>query len=298
MPRNTLTFKDIFPRVFIGCIWIAITCVMLWDCSKDIMDEKYQNRGIIFTAIYLFVSIIWLWAYYSACWSDPGSIEAFYKKLGVYDDILNGNTPEILTLLPVCQKCHLPKPERTHHCSRCGLCYFKFDHHCPVIGNCVAFNNFKGFFFMPIYGTILLIILGVELGMHHGWVLIIIPCPFAFLFLLFSLSYCSQICDNLTTLEKETLKCEPPFQQSKCQNFTEVFDGFFGLFLPTPPKISGFHWSGEQIENGVYELQKMMKSKDRKKESTKNSTRSSKISNQKDPSDHDQSSSKDLDSEP
>lgn len=44
-----------------------------------------------------------------------------------------------------CEKCQHIKPDRTHHCSVCGVCVLKMDHHCPWINNCVNFSNYKFF---------------------------------------------------------------------------------------------------------------------------------------------------------
>lgn len=53
-----------------------------------------------------------------------------------------------------CDRCQVIKPDRTHHCSVCGVCVLKFDHHCPWINNCVNFNNYK--FFVLFLGYALL----------------------------------------------------------------------------------------------------------------------------------------------
>ncbi|KAI8582090.1 hypothetical protein K450DRAFT_269546 [Umbelopsis ramanniana AG] len=50
-----------------------------------------------------------------------------------------------------CKKCHLPKPERAHHCSICNSCVLKFDHHCPWIHNCVGHNNHRYFVLFMTY---------------------------------------------------------------------------------------------------------------------------------------------------
>lgn len=62
-------------------------------------------------------------------------------------------TPEEVEELKVCgfegwcQKCNLPKPARTHHCSYCNQCVLVFDHHCPWVANCIGFRNYKHFVF-------------------------------------------------------------------------------------------------------------------------------------------------------
>ncbi|KAJ2959699.1 hypothetical protein NQZ79_g4849 [Umbelopsis isabellina] len=67
-----------------------------------------------------------------------------------------------------CKKCHLPKPERAHHCSVCNACVLKFDHHStmspsrltdfrwagPWIHNCVGHNNHRYFVLFMTYMVI------------------------------------------------------------------------------------------------------------------------------------------------
>lgn len=52
-----------------------------------------------------------------------------------------------------CFVCNLVKPERTHHCSRCGKCWLKMEHHCPWVNNCVRQSNQKYFYTFLFYGS-------------------------------------------------------------------------------------------------------------------------------------------------
>ncbi|KAK8884316.1 hypothetical protein M9Y10_043424 [Tritrichomonas musculus] len=260
MGRSKLTFIDILPRVLILSAWGVLSGVYLWDSSTCLRKAKIRKKIIqdwVFIGLFILFSIIFLWCYWVTCWSDPGSTERYYQKLGVLNDIQNQRIPPELSLLPVCKVCHLPKPERAHHCSTCDQCYFRFDHHCPIIGNCVALYNFKGFILMPIYGAILCILLSIELFIQHKTYFCIIPLPLAIYFLYFSLSYCPKIIHNYTTLEKLFVRYERKYAQDKCRNFNEFFDGFL-FFLPTKPRVSGFRWSGEHVEEKVKELENKM----------------------------------------
>jgi palmitoyltransferase len=48
---------------------------------------------------------------------------------------LSKNYQNLSIQYPVCRKCSLSKPPRTHHCSWCDLCILRYDHHCPCKKN-------------------------------------------------------------------------------------------------------------------------------------------------------------------
>jgi len=236
------------PRFIYLGLWVLYSTLFLSDYYKGI-----TNRGSVSLMMYIFVGLsyvvvssIWIWSYYVCCWGDPGSLYLFYKNTGLLAKIRNENIPRALKDLPLCKKCGLPKPERCHHCSECNACHFRFDHHCPVIGNCVALNNMKGFILMPIYGGVLLIVYGWLLAIHYGLIFAILVFPFCFAFIGMGIQTCCEICSNKTTLEKigDERVSTKSYSQGWISNYKEIFSGFWGSILPTPPSVSGFYWSG------------------------------------------------------
>lgn len=58
-----------------------------------------------------------------------------------------------------CDKCHIIKPDRAHHCSVCGYCVLKMDHHCPWVNNCVCFDNYKFFILFLAYAFLYCVVI-------------------------------------------------------------------------------------------------------------------------------------------
>ena len=55
--------------------------------------------------------------------------------------------------VPLCTKCSLPKPARTHHCSVCNRCIPMMDHHCMWTNQCIGRNNRLLFFLLMFVGA-------------------------------------------------------------------------------------------------------------------------------------------------
>ena len=192
---------------------------------------------------------MFLWCYFVVCWGDPGSLQKFYKKHQIYQEIQNGCIPTPLRSLPICSKCHLPKPERCHHCSVCQCCHFRFDHHCPIIGNCVCLYNFKAFILMPLYGFFLIQCMSLELSFHFkSFAIGLIIFIFSIALPCFSFSFCSFITSNKTTLESLMNPPGPSYDKGSKENFKEIYSNFLSMFIPTRPHVSGFHWCKNDLE--------------------------------------------------
>ena len=261
MPQN-VTYAEIIPRVVYFVIWSLVTVFFFVDMfaiGKENTLPMYA-KGLLIGGFAL-LSLLYLWSYYVCCCGDAGSVEQFYKSIGVLEDIRNGEIPEELASLPLCDKCGLPKPERTHHCGTCNQCYFRFDHHCPIMGNCIAFYNFKAFILMPIYGFFVLALLAVEICLvHQTWLgLFFIPLPLCFL--MFSFSYCQSVCENSTTFEQIVLKkqgVDVNYNEGCYRNYIQLFGGFLGFMLPTRPTVTGFHWCGDDTESHILRRKRRM----------------------------------------
>eukprot|EP01062_Namystynia_karyoxenos_P008422 TRINITY_DN12961_c0_g1_i1.p1 TRINITY_DN12961_c0_g1~~TRINITY_DN12961_c0_g1_i1.p1 ORF type:complete len:532 (+),score=90.76 TRINITY_DN12961_c0_g1_i1:100-1596(+) len=86
------------------------------------------------------LQLLTLWAYLACLFRSPGYVpRRFYAPVG------DAMEPEVMDRLPRCVPCATYKPERAHHCRKCGVCVLRFDHHCPWIAQCVGFRNHKVF---------------------------------------------------------------------------------------------------------------------------------------------------------
>ena len=52
---------------------------------------------------------------------------------------------ELISQIPICPECKIPKLSRMHHCDICRRCIKQYDHHCPWINGCVGKHNIKLF---------------------------------------------------------------------------------------------------------------------------------------------------------
>ncbi|KAG0179124.1 hypothetical protein DFQ29_002487 [Apophysomyces sp. BC1021] len=96
--------------------------------------------------------------YYMAIMTPPGGTSEFKQRNTDTSEMDDASLRQMLLDMEeydeypkTCKKCHLPKPERAHHCSVCNACVLRFDHHCPWVHNCVGHFNHRYFVLFMTY---------------------------------------------------------------------------------------------------------------------------------------------------
>jgi hypothetical protein len=162
-----------------------------------------------------------------------------------------------------CDKCEQFRPERAHHCKRCGVCVLRMDHHCPWVGNCVGFNNHKYYILTCWWGfwacavalftarkpdalTALTFFLDTSKapiggGPIHPDIFAAFASLIAFMLVFFCLGLwiqtMNQCSKNLSSVESAYKGENPYCYSNNSDNLKQLF-GSFGIssLLPVPPK--------------------------------------------------------------
>lgn len=122
-------------------------CVLSWR-------DGVQVFGVVWVLV---MGAMGLWSFVVAAFSDPG-----HRVDLLWDRIKPEEDGEESKDCPVCEDL---KPPRTHHCSRCNRCVFRYDHHCRWLNNCVGQLNHKAFLLTIVYFWLA----GVVVLIFHMW---------------------------------------------------------------------------------------------------------------------------------
>ncbi|KAG0362125.1 hypothetical protein BG005_006620 [Podila minutissima] len=148
-----LTLAFILLSLAIFC-YFSVFIPFHYPAEEEESDTSW-TLGYITQMIWSLYVILGILAnYYFAITTPPGSM-LDKASIGDHD---NASFQDVLLemesfteLPPICKRCNLPKPERTHHCSVCKRCVLKYDHHCPWIHNCVGHFNHRYFVMFMTY---------------------------------------------------------------------------------------------------------------------------------------------------
>lgn len=53
-----------------------------------------------------------------------------------------------------CETCECIRPDKSHHCTECGICILRCDHHCVLMSSCVHQDNLKAFILYLVWGLL------------------------------------------------------------------------------------------------------------------------------------------------
>uniref|UniRef100_A0A8D1VYN8 Palmitoyltransferase n=1 Tax=Sus scrofa TaxID=9823 RepID=A0A8D1VYN8_PIG len=146
------------------------------------------------------------------------------KKLPVYTRTGSG-------AVRFCDRCHLIKPDRCHHCSVCAMCVLKMDHHCPWVNNCIGFSNYKFFLQFLAYSVLYCLYIATTVFSYfikywrgelpsvrskfHVLFLLFVACMFFVSLVILFGYHCWLVSRNKTTLEAF---CTPVFTSGPEKN--------------------------------------------------------------------------------
>ncbi|XP_072519924.1 palmitoyltransferase ZDHHC2 isoform X2 [Salminus brasiliensis] len=177
-PSGSRNIKRDCRRVLYWIPVLFICLIVAWSYYAYVVQlciESVENLGEkIYLLAYHVLFIMFVWAYWQTIFTKPmNPLKEFHlshsdKELLERED-RGESQQEILRRiakdLPIytrttsgairyCERCHLVKPDRCHHCSVCDKCILKMDHHCPWVNNCVGFSNYKFFTLFLAYSLL------------------------------------------------------------------------------------------------------------------------------------------------
>ncbi|KAH0855825.1 hypothetical protein HID58_084086 [Brassica napus] len=137
---------------FVAVSYYAVVVNTWWPILIENNHKALSALACLIILVFHFLLIMLLWSYFTAVFTDPGSVpEHFRRELVVVGDSLEAGASTGQGALGYCPKCRIVKPPRCHHCSVCQRCVLKMDHHCVWIVNCVGARNYKFFLLFLLY---------------------------------------------------------------------------------------------------------------------------------------------------
>lgn len=143
-----------------------------WSTFFVIILPHIADGTIHFNAIYFYgsISLLTIVSFFRASFADPGRVHKSWYSAAPYNADWTW-----------CKICCIKRPNRAHHCRRCGHCTTRMDHHCPWINNCVGEKNHYLFIQLVFYAFIMSMVTLVLCMLHIYY---IPPCqscdPFSF----------------------------------------------------------------------------------------------------------------------
>ncbi|KAM6151222.1 palmitoyltransferase ZDHHC15 isoform 1-T1 [Rhynchocyon petersi] len=235
---------------------LLIVLVVLWSyyayvfelCLVTVLSSAEKVLYLIF---YHAIFVFFTWSYWKSIFTLPQQPnQKFHLSYTDKERYENEERPEIqkqmlidmAKKLPVytrtgsgavrfCERCHLIKPDRCHHCSVCAMCVLKMDHHCPWVNNCIGFSNYKFFLQFLAYSVLYCLYIATTVFSYfikywrgelpsvrskfHVLFLLFVACMFLVSLVILFGYHCWLVSRNKTTLEAF---CTPVFTTGPQKN--------------------------------------------------------------------------------
>lgn len=155
-------YVDLFQRKIPIAFVLILSCAVHWSFMSNfgMQITAQQERGaflvlgVVLMTVFYVAEVMFLYSYFLCMFTAPGNIprtaEWVWSDLALESNRVLVERKQTDGARRFCRWCALYKPDRAHHCRRCGKCILKMDHHCAWIDNCVGFKNHK-FFFLSIF---------------------------------------------------------------------------------------------------------------------------------------------------
>ncbi|ODM90524.1 Palmitoyltransferase ZDHHC2 [Orchesella cincta] len=179
--RTCINITKWMPVLFISAVISWSYYAFVYQLCILAMRQLWAQ--ILSMAIYHVALVLFLWSYWQTIFTKSSRVPRKFRiPPNVMERLENARSETELTeileefvrtqQLPVqtrahisqiryCEKCHIIKPDRAHHCSVCGYCVLKMDHHCPWVNNCVCFDNYKFFILFLAYAFLYCVVIFV-----------------------------------------------------------------------------------------------------------------------------------------
>ena len=154
--NNKIILGNKYYHMIISLILITFPTFLFISIMFKINNISSIIIAII--AILIYIPIVFF-LFIGGC-SDPGLVQR-NNEYAFYDNrksVLKMNIKGHIVSLNYCYTCFHFRPPRTSHCAECDNCVEKFDHHCLWMGTCVGKRNYKYFYYLVSFVTILCII--------------------------------------------------------------------------------------------------------------------------------------------
>ncbi|XP_007507495.1 palmitoyltransferase ZDHHC15 isoform X1 [Monodelphis domestica] len=221
---------------------LVIVLVVLWSYYAYVFELCVVTvantiEKVIYLTVYHALFAFFIWTYWKSIFTLPHQPhQKFFMSYGDKERYENEERPEvqkqmlldIAKKLPVytrtgngavrfCDRCHLIKPDRCHHCSVCSMCVLKMDHHCPWVNNCIGFSNYKFFLQFLAYSVLYCLYIAATVFQYfikywvgdlpntrskfHVLFLLFVACMFFVSLMILFGYHCWLLSRNKTTLE-------------------------------------------------------------------------------------------------